>query len=137
MAKKATRPKDGSNYNHCEFNWDRFISNVIGGKYVLVLGSEIMLSKDQNVDCDGDSTRLILNSVKDYLVENNELGKDISIETFTDLSRVTPNVSAKIRNEISEGIDWDLTEVSPELISLIRTRLFRVVLTTTFDPYAY
>lgn len=135
MAKKATRPGDSYSSLHSEFHWDTFIHNVINGKYVLVLGSEIMLSKEQNVECDGDSTHLIFNAVKDYLIENQELGSSSAASSFTELSRVTPNINAKIRREVAEGLECSVDEMAPELISLIKTKLFRVVLTTTFDPY--
>ena len=135
MAKKATRPSDRTDSSQSVFNWDTFISNVINGKYVLVLGSEIMLSKSQNEECDGDSTKLIFNSVKEQLIVSQQLGSNNGLQTFTELSRVTPNIAAKIRREISDGLECTVDEMAAELIDLIKTKFFRVVLTTTFDPY--
>ena len=135
MAKKVTRPIDIMNVNPSEFRWETFVSNVINGKYVLVLGSEIMLSKTKNTECDGDSTRLLFNCVKEDLIANNHIGPDNPAANFTELSHNVPDINKCIRNMVDVGLEFNVEEMAPELIALIKTKLFRVVLTTTTDPY--
>jgi len=60
-----------------DFTWESFIPNILKGKYVLVLRSDIMLSKEKNVECDGDSNRLIFNCVKGNLIESERIGRTI------------------------------------------------------------
>lgn len=135
MAKKTTRPIDVLNADSVEFKWETFIPNIINGKYVLVLGSEIMLSKELNVECAGDSTRLIFNCVKDNLISQSNLGPDNHALNFTELSQVTPDVTKCIRKMVNKGLDFEVSEMAPELVALLQTGLFRTVLTTTIDPY--
>lgn len=135
MAKKVTKPIDVLNVNPSEFQWETFISNIVNGKYILVLGSEIMLSRTEIAECDGDSTKLLFNSVKEDLIDNNHIGRDNRAVNFTELSYNVPDINRCIRNMVNEGLEFKIGEMSPELIALIRTKLFRVVLTTTTDPY--
>ena len=135
MAKKVTKPIDVLNVNPSEFQWETFISNIVNGKYILVLGSEIMLSRTEIAECDGDSTKLLFNSVKEDLIDNNHIGRDNRAANFTELSYNVPDINRCIRNMVNEGLEFKIGEMSHELIALIRTKLFRVVLTTTTDPY--
>ena len=135
MAKKLIKPIDILNDNPIDFHWDTFIHNIINGKYILVLGSEIMLSKNENVECNGDSTRLLFNSVKDDLIANNHIGADNRVSNFTELSQNVPDISRCVRNMVNDGLDYSISEMSPELVSLIKAKVFRIVLTTTIDPY--
>jgi len=136
MAKKiVTKPIDVMSVKNEDFTWESFIPNILKGKYVLVLGSDIMLSKEKNVECDGDSNRLIFNCVKENLIESERIGRNNKARNFTELSRDRPEVKKGIVRMIGEGMDFSIDEMSDELVNLIRSKVFRVVLTTTFDPY--
>ena len=55
MAKKTNKPGECSRQQNLFFSWDSFIRNLTEGEYILVLGSEIMLSKSLEGNYNGDS----------------------------------------------------------------------------------
>ena len=138
MAKKVSKPNDVLSPENMIFSWDKFIHDVTNGHYVLVLGSEIMLSKS-NPDlavANGDSNMLIYNDVRDYLIEQNILAPNNADVNFSELSYHIQNVDRYIKYSINDRLEFNSDELDPELVKLLRTKLFRVVLTTTYDPYA-
>lgn len=94
--------------------------NIYEGNYVLVLGSDIILKSQY---ANGNSQNYILNELKD------------------DLSEIGGNNERKnVLRDILQGGNgtpwhWDINEVSDELRTLLKSKCFRVVLTTTFDSY--
>ena len=66
MPKRIDKPNSLREIN--EFNWNEFSENCVAAKYVLVVGSQAMLSKVQNKDADGDSTKLLFNLKKKILI---------------------------------------------------------------------
>ena len=139
---RISKPTDKSRdriSDSLSISWGDFVSDIIKGKYVLLVGSEVLLKKEYG---DGDSTKDILDSIIVDLKEGGLLGKDFSCNSFTELSRKTDRPDAKIRELIASSIvgadrNYDCTTeaVCPELKSLLKTKFFRVVLTTTFDRY--
>lgn len=95
-------------------------ANIYEGNYVLVLGSDIILKQDY---AEGNSHKYILSELDNELSEaegNNE--------------------RKNILRDILQGGNgtpwqWDINKVSDNLRTLLKTRCFRVVLTTTFDSY--
>lgn len=136
MAKKTNKPGEYNRQQNLFFSWDSFIRNLTEGQYILVLGSEIMLSKSIEGNYNGDSYRLIFDDVKDNLVNSGILPENNTSTNFTQLSYIYKNLDTYIRNTVNENLDFNVEEIEPRLVELIKTRLFRVVLTTTFDPYA-
>lgn len=118
------------------FDWDTFIYNVTNGQYVLVLGSEVMLKKNLGDDSCGDSYKALFNAVRSVLVEDNVLSENNNAANFTELSDVIGNVEAAIRKTVEECYEFTVDDLDENLVALMKTGLFRVVLTTTFDPYA-
>ena len=130
------KPADMNRQQSELFNWDTFIHNVTNGNYVLLLGSEVMLKKNLGDDSYGDSQRAMFNAVRSVLVEDNVLSENNAADNFTELSDTIRNVGAVIRDTIDERYDFSIDDLEPGLVRLMKTGLFRVVLTTTFDPYA-
>ena len=136
MAKKITKPNEARQQQSSVFNWDTFIHNVTNGGYVLVLGSEIMLSKSSVEGCDGNSKKLIFDDVKDLLVEEKILSENNTATDFTQLAYHIKDIDRYVRESVNERLSYPIEEMEPLLVKLLQTKLFRLVLTTTFDPYA-
>lgn len=107
------------------------VEDICKGEYVLVLGSDIMLDKNLNVEASGDSTRFFLERV----IASRE--NCIPAETFPDFiikNSYRPNdVRRWLIDEIG-SIEFEKEDLTPDLIRLLATKCFRVVLTTVFDP---
>ncbi|MBR6691073.1 MAG: toll/interleukin-1 receptor domain-containing protein [Bacteroidaceae bacterium] len=130
------KPGDMNLQQDVRFNWDTFIHNVTNGKYILLLGSEVMLKKDLGDDSCGDSHKAMFNAVRSVLVEDNVLAPNNTADNFTDLSDRINNLPALIRKVIDSDYEFTIDDLEPGLVELMKSGLFRVVLTTTFDPYA-
>jgi len=103
------------------------------------VGSEVLLQQQFG---EGDSTKDILDSIVVDLKDAGLLGRDFACNSFTELARKTGRTDAGIRDLIVRAMDgqertYDCSSdaVSVELKKLLRTKFFRVVLTTTFDRY--
>lgn len=136
MGAKITKPNtEESNYNH--FEWDRFTKDCIKSKYVLVIGDHAILNKNSQDDmikkANGNSTQFLFNWTKDSIAETVQ---DNS-QNFTQFANNVHHLHSKVLDAIK---DWDFKEqledeIEPTLKRLMETRCFRVVLTTSIDPY--
>lgn len=111
-------------------NQEQFINDVFNDEYLLVVGSEVIL--DKKIEPTGDVNRYILSVI------NQISGKNYN--DFNDLEQHKEKESHPIRKLLTEvakktGFHFELTDISPELKALLETKLFPVVLTTTFDNY--
>ena len=133
--KKVTKP--GTESIERDFTWERFVKDCVNNKYVLVIGNEAVLNKDKNKEANGDSLKLLFNWTKDYLKENEGIIDNTSTN-FTQLSRRIHLLRSKVLETIS-AFDFEdeavCDEIEPTLLDLLKTKCFRVVLTTTIDPY--
>lgn len=130
------KPGDMNRLQDEPFNWDVFVHNLTNGSYILLLGSEVMLSKELGDGSDGDCNKALFNALRSVLIEDNVLNENNPSSNFTELSYTIKNIDGYIRNIISEHYDFTVDDLEPRLVELIKSGLFRVVLTTTFDPYA-
>lgn len=98
------------------FNENDFIESVFKNQYVLVVGKNAILRKEYNGG-----------NVDKYIRE--QIGSRYSISDGVDLKR-------RIR-ELLLSKEWEYApeEWSTELESFLRTKMFRAVLTTTYDGY--
>lgn len=99
---------------------------IYQGEYILVLGDDIVLRSEYG---GGNSREYIL---KEFLNDYNERN-----HTACSSIHGIPNLKGRLKEFLSSG-NWEYdfdTEASPELVSLLSTKCFRVVLTTTFDQY--
>lgn len=112
------------------------VEDICKGEYVLVLGSEVMLDKNYNLDACGDSTKFFLNSVtKNKAAEDGIVYK--SADTFHEFILKNSLDSNNVRKWLFDEIattEFDKEDITPDLIKLISTKCFRVVLATVFDP---
>lgn len=118
-------------------SWRDFVKDIIMGKYVLLVGSEVVLQKEYS---NGDSNKDILDSVITSLKESDCLGRNFVSDSFTEfeLKSQRRDVKQLIVNEMlgSNAVYQCSTDVvSVELKNLLRTKFFRIVMTTTFDEY--
>lgn len=126
----AFRPKSGTydrifNLQEVGFDEQQFIETIFQDEYILVIGSEVILNKE--VDPSGDISQYILK----VLNGNNKNYKD-----FNELESNSDNNVDVIRNLLnSNEFCYDIDDISSELRDLLETKVFRFVLTTTFDSY--
>ena len=114
--------------------FNNVVDEISRGQYVLLLGSDIILDKNYNTEANGDSTKFFLERV---LKSKEEAGKSYeSVDTFPELILNNALNSTDVRrwllSEI-ESTEFELADITPDLIKLLSTRCFRVVLTTVFD----
>lgn len=143
---KITRPNQvvKTNTSDRPFSWSDFAKDCVKGEYVLVVGSEAILNRKENPEAEGDSSKLLFNITLDYLREVKHINIiDSQINNFTHLGyhlyseKMNGNLTDVVRNTLKdcnfrESFD---EEIEPSLLALLKTRCFRVVLTTTVDPY--
>lgn len=137
---RITKPTDnikGYVTEDTPFNWSDFVTDIIKGRYVLLVGSEVILKKQYG---DGDSHKDILDSIVLDLKEKNLLGKNFTCDSFTELVRKSERSDIRklvVNSLLGEKANYQCTTdvVSEELKNLLRTKFFRIVLTTTFDEY--
>lgn len=133
MPKRIDKPNSLREIN--EFNWNEFSENCVAAKYVLVVGSQAMLSKVQNKDADGDSTKLLFNLTVEHLRENGI--HDAAATNFTMLGRNLQNLRKWVLDSMKSYDfmeDFD-SEIEPTLYDLIATKCFRIIITSSVDPY--
>ena len=130
MAKKIYKPQDAVERSNTENSqWNTLIPDMIEGKYVLVIGSEIVLSKNFNKECNGDSYKLIVSAVIERLKELKLIAPQYEVETLSQLAHDLANVEQHIRKTMKENLEFEVSEVSSELRALLKTKCFKVVLT--------
>lgn len=132
--KKTTKP--GVRPVNEDFTWEKFVKDCANNKYVLVVGPDAVLNKSQNTEADGNSMSLLFHLTKDYLNEHENV-LDNASENFSQLSRKFLNIHNRVLDTI-EDLDFESSfddEIEPSLIELLNTKCFRMVLTTTVDPY--
>lgn len=112
-----------------EFNMEQAIGHVFNNEYILIVGSEVILKP--SVEPSGD--------INDYVLRHvNRKLKGSDYKSFDEVMQHSGTEIDPIRNLLS----WDkfkqsmvVDDVSDELQGLLRTKLFKVVVTTTFDSY--
>lgn len=135
----ARKPSDAGRVSRAagaSFNEQAFLDGVFNNEYLLVIGSGVILDRTQKqfISSDGDINR--------YIVE--EINKDRRADragfegyhSFTEVYRGTaPDEQDPIHRLLTDDLDYLTSDMSPELVKLIKTRQFRFVLTTTIDGY--
>ncbi len=109
-----------------KFNNRKFIRDVLNDRYALIIGNEAILSPD--VEPSGD--------VRQYLLRRVNESSSVQYDSYADIALDRSERVNPVRRLIENGdIDFSVGDVSVELMSLLRTRLFTTVLTTTTDGY--
>lgn len=134
MARKITNLN-----NPKSFIFKGLIEQICSGEYILMLGSEIIMDKNVVPSADGDSTKYLLQNVIESRKElgyHYSLGENDNFMDFIISNGLDVNIVKQwVLKEIEKNLDFKIEEVSPYLRHLISTKLFRVILTTTIDPY--
>lgn len=134
----ARKPKDINNSSQEKsvfFDERSFVDGVFNNEYILVVGNNVILDRAKFPNTDGDINRYIINEI------NNDRRKKrvdfIDHKDFTEIIRATPlDETDPIYGLLTEDdFDYALSDISPELSKLLRTKLFKFVLTTTIDGY--
>lgn len=133
----ARKPKD-LNYSqkesNCTFDEKSFVDGVFNNEYILVVGSGVILDRAKFLQTDGDINRYILNEINNDRRE--ERTDFVDHKNFTDVIRATSSDRQDpIYSLLADGIEYKLEDISPELTQLLRSKLFKFVLTTTIDGY--
>ena len=134
MARKPKGIIRGSRITQRLFNDRAFAEGVFNDEYILVVGSSVVLDPKQFPNSGGDINQYIINEINND--RRQERADFVDHQNFTDVFRGTPRDEVDpIYSLLTEDIDYDLTDISTELTQLLRTRLFKFVLTTTIDSY--
>lgn len=126
-----------------EEGFSRFIEEVISGNVVLIIGKAFELNLEAKDSESGDAVYQGLSSFYDYILDVLNMNYRTEAKSLNDLAyddrfinRETGNavnVYAEIRRVIDKSC-LSIEDVNPRLIELIKTGLFRFVVTTSFDP---
>ncbi|MGN0189539.1 MAG: toll/interleukin-1 receptor domain-containing protein [Candidatus Cryptobacteroides sp.] len=112
------------------FDMGDFVEQVFNDEYALVVGSEVMLDPEKVPDGDGDMNKYIL------CVINKLQHSDCS--GFNDLMDKAGHNVDPVRNLLTAPdfiSSMSVDDLAPELVSLLRLKLFKTVITTTSDSY--
>lgn len=116
------------------FDDKAFIDGVFNGEYMLVVGSGVILDRNNFPESGGDINKYIINIINEE--RSSERSGFVKHKNFTDVSRGTPlDEIDPIYKLLSDQMEYEIGDMSPELVQLLRTRLFRFVLTTCIDSY--
>ena len=116
------------------FDERAFVDGVFNDEYILVVGSGVVLDKQQFPHSGGDINQYIIDEINQD--RRQEQVGFVDYRSFTDIFRGTPlDEIDPIYNLLTDDYDYALSDISPELTKLLRTKLFRFVLTTTIDGY--
>lgn len=112
------------------------VNGICRGEYVLVLGSDVMLNACEATGNCGDPHRYMLEKVRETM--KSRMGIQYPpAESFAEfISKYGLNsrdVRRWLLDEIADN-DYDYDYFNPDLVRLLETKCFRLVLTTTFDP---
>ena len=119
-----------------EFDAQSFIDGVFNDEYILVVGSSVILNrfKEEFIESKGDINQHIINEIN-----KDRRAKEIGFEdykSFTDVFRgTTLDEVDPIYTLLTKDYEFTLDDISEELTKLLRTKLFKFVLTTTIDGY--
>ena len=116
-------------------NWEKLILRISNGEYVLVVGREIVLSDKEMPEYNGNVNKYLLDEVIFRLIEDKKLGNNYTCDSFSELDEDVKDLKHKVAYYLDKGVNFTTKDVSEDLRSLLKTKCFRVVLTTTFDPY--
>lgn len=104
-----------------------FFNGIIQEEYILVVGSGIILNRDKYPETDGDLNVFLLNAINEE--------KHSHFETLSEAVSAFPLQISPLYTLLIEDLEYDIDDVSVELVQLLKTRYFRFVFTTTPDHY--
>lgn len=144
-----TKPNEQRIRRDGDFTWEQFANDCVLNKYALIVGSDAVLNRDVNPEAGGNSQKLLFDLALNQLAQDSKAtDKDSEYlrlkslyHDFAELFRESPFDKVKVKEAVLNAVrDNDFRpyfddEIEPSLMQLLQTRCFRVVLTTTIDPY--
>ncbi len=134
MARKPRNTVRGTKAFENVFDEKAFVDGVFNDEFILVVGSGVILDKNKYPASGGDINRYVIDEInRDCRAENVNF---VDYKDFTDVVRGTPlNEVDPVFRMLTDGFEYNISDMSQELTALLRTKLFRFVLTTTIDGY--
>jgi len=126
-----------------EEGFSRFIEEVISGNVILIIGKAFELNLKAQDSETGDEVYRELSSFYDYILDVLNMNYRTEAKSLNDLAyddrfiNIETGNSVNVYGEIRRVIDkscLSIEDVNPKLVELIKTGLFRFVVTTSFDP---
>lgn len=124
------KPKDANKSpekRKVTFEDTSFFDGIINDEYILVVGSGIILNKEKYPETNGDLNTFLLNAINEE--------KNTKFDTLSDAVSAFPLQISPLYTLLVEDIEYEVDDLSVELIDLLKTRYFRYVFTTTPDHY--
>lgn len=126
-------PKDNINTRlygprKTEFSRESFIRDVFNEEYILVVGSEVILDPASHSGI-GDVNQYILEALNQSAGRSFKDFDEVVAETGEDVDPIRTLLASE------EDFSYSVSELCPQLRSLLETGLFPIVLTTTVDGY--
>ena len=110
------------------------MDGVFNDEYILVVGSGVVLDRQQFPHSRGDINQYIIDEINHD--RRQVRAEFVDYKNFTNVFRDTPlDEVDPIYSLLADDYDYALSDISPELTNLLRTKLFKFVLTTTIDGY--
>ena len=119
---------DISRQKKVQFDKNLFIEDAYSENYILLVGSEVILN--QSIAPSGDFNEFLLHAINTVLNRH--------YESFREMMEDAAATGVdEVRNLLnSERMEYNLDDdICPELRAFLETRVFNMVLTTTFDGY--
>lgn len=109
-----------------KFNTKKFIKDVLNDKYALVIGNEVIL--DAKVESTNDVHQFLLRKVNET--------SNVPFQQYNEIALYKDERINPLRQLWRSGeIEFNAESVSHELMSLLETKIFTTVLTTTTDGF--
>lgn len=124
------KPKDmsvlgASDSDVVEFDEGKFLEEVVSNGYILAVGCEVLMNRE--IEASGD--------VKEYIRKcQSQLLKDDPDGRFMRMLNHGVDLTSWMLSN-KDLFSYDIEDMDPDLVGLVRTKSFRFVLTTTFDGY--
>ena len=141
-----------------DFTWEQFAKDCLLNRYALVVGSEAILNRETYPEAEGDSSKFLFYKTlftiakceieAEYQGNVQPIPEDEIIDQYCHLKRRYKNFSQLDRRykdikkhvwrttkNIMETRDVLLNHIEPTLLQLLKTRCFRIVITTAIDPF--
>ena len=134
MARKPRDAARGKKKLQRTFDERAFVDGVYNDEFFLVVGSGVVLNPLKFPSSEGDINKYIIEEVNNDFRDNR---KDfVEYRSFTDIFRGTAlDEIDPIYKLLTDDYYYDLSDISMELTQVLRTRLFKFVITTTIDNY--
>lgn len=136
-------PKQASNNQNLRQSFDnrKLIEGIYNNKYILVVGSEVILTHDMDADeCYDEIDGCLFNAngdVNQYIINLINFKQNSDFNSFSHVYLDSKRSEGDLIFNTLHSPDWNYNpkNISTELRNLIETKLFKIVFTTTVDNH--